>query len=236
MSVLYMVRHGQASFGRENYDRLSKRGVEQARIVGDYFIRTGLRFDAVYSGAIERQRRTAVEIISLFNEKGVPMSELNVMKEFNEYDSKGIITSQILEILEDDWTLAGELEKIYTDRKSFQIIFEKAMMRWVTGKHDKPDVEHWAQVKQRVRSGLDRVMADNGRNKKLLIIASGGTISAAVQYALGVNDYETMKLCWQIVNSSITKFMYDDEKITLAGFNCTAHLEMLNDRDMLTYR
>ena len=50
MSVLYLVRHGQASFGRENYDRLSKRGVEQARIVGDYFIRTGLRFDA-YSGA-----------------------------------------------------------------------------------------------------------------------------------------------------------------------------------------
>ena len=34
MSTLYLIRHGQASYGEADYDRLSPRGVEQAKAVG----------------------------------------------------------------------------------------------------------------------------------------------------------------------------------------------------------
>ena len=34
MATIYLVRHGQASFGKENYDQLSPRGWEQGRILG----------------------------------------------------------------------------------------------------------------------------------------------------------------------------------------------------------
>ncbi|HSV97080.1 MAG TPA: histidine phosphatase family protein [Spirochaetota bacterium] len=236
MSIMYMVRHGQASFGRENYDRLSKRGVEQAVLLAEYFLRLGLRFDAVYSGAIERQKRTALEIIGLYRERGVQVPELKVMPEFNEYDSKAIIKSQLAELLEEDSSLSRELENIYTDKKSFQRIFEKVMVRWVTGRFDRPGVENWKSVKARVAKGLSAVMAENGRNKTVLVVASGGTISASVQYAVDTPDITTMHICWQIVNTSITKFVYDGDRITLSSLNAVPHLEEKNEKEIITYR
>ncbi len=236
MSILYMVRHGQASFGRENYDRLSKRGVEQAVILAEYFLGLGLRFDAVYSGAIERQKRTALEIIGRYRERETPMPDLVVMPEFNEYDSKAIIKSQMLDLLEEDWTLGRELENIYTDRKSFQRVFEKVMVRWVTGRFDKPGVENWKSVKKRVAKGLEAVMTGNGRNKTVLVVASGGTISASVQYAIDTPDITTMHICWQIMNTSITKFRYDGDRITLSSLNAVPHLEGRVEKEMITYR
>ncbi|RPI97792.1 MAG: histidine phosphatase family protein [Spirochaetales bacterium] len=236
MSTLYMVRHGQASFGKENYDRLSKRGVEQAVILAEYFLKLGLRFDAVYSGAIERQKRTALEIIGLYRGRGVRMPDLGVMPEFNEYDSKAIIKSQLAELLDEDPALARELESIYTDKKSFQRIFEKTMVRWVTGRFDKPGVENWKSVKARVAKGLSAVMAENGRGSTVLVVASGGTISASVQYAIDTPDVTTMHICWQIINTSITKFMYDSDRITLSSLNAVPHLEEKNEKDIITYR
>jgi len=236
MSRLYMVRHGQASFGKENYDRLSKRGVEQAVILAEYFLKLGLRFDAVYSGAIERQKRTALEIIGLYRARGADIPDLRVMPEFNEYDSKAIIKSQLVELLEEDSSLARELENIYTDKRSFQRIFEKVMVRWVTGRFDKPGVEDWKSVKRRVAKGLAAVMAENGRNKTVLVVASGGTISASVQYAVDTPDITTMHICWQIANTSITRFVYDGDRITLSSLNAIPHLEERGEKDFITYR
>ncbi len=58
MSVLYLVRHGQAGT-REHYDSLSDLGQTQARLLGQHFAEQGIKFDAVYSGSLARQRATA---------------------------------------------------------------------------------------------------------------------------------------------------------------------------------
>ena len=41
-----MVRHGQASFGQENYDRLSDKGILQMRALGEYWAGIHLGIDA----------------------------------------------------------------------------------------------------------------------------------------------------------------------------------------------
>jgi broad specificity phosphatase PhoE len=236
MSTIYMVRHGQASFGEENYDRLSPKGSEQSRLLADFFLKTGLTFDAFYSGAIDRQRQTVREIISLYDESGLGMPEPKVMTEFDEYDSKAIVTSEIGGLIAEDQTIARDLDHMYTDKKAFQRVFEKVMLRWVTGRYDKPGVETWAEVQRRVRAGFAKVMEENGRNKLILVIASGGTISAAVQFALGISDAETIQLSWQIVNTSVTRFMYNNQRITLQSFNAFSHLELTERSDLITYR
>ena len=86
MSVIYIARHGQASFGEDNYDRLSERGVEQARILAGYFIDLGLSFDAVCSGGIMRQRQTAQEILDAYGRRGIACPPLAILPEFDEYD------------------------------------------------------------------------------------------------------------------------------------------------------
>jgi broad specificity phosphatase PhoE len=236
MSTIYMVRHGQASFGKENYDRLSPKGSKQSRLLADFFLRTGLTFDALYSGAIDRQRQTVREIISLYDESGQGMPEPKVMTEFDEYDSKAIVTAEIDGLITEDQTIARDLNHMYTDKKAFQRVFEKVMLRWVTGLYDKPGVETWAEVQRRVRAGFARVMEENGRNKLILVIASGGTISAAVQFALGISNVETIQLSWQIVNTSVTRFMYNNQRITLQSFNAFSHLELSKQSDLITYR
>ena len=40
MTTIYFIRHGQASFGAESYDQLSPNGELQAKILGQYFIRS----------------------------------------------------------------------------------------------------------------------------------------------------------------------------------------------------
>jgi broad specificity phosphatase PhoE len=57
VATLLLIRHGQASYGEADYDRLSARGVAQAEALGAY-LKT-LRLDAVFHGPLRRQRETA---------------------------------------------------------------------------------------------------------------------------------------------------------------------------------
>ncbi|MCO8647501.1 histidine phosphatase family protein, partial [Burkholderia multivorans] len=45
MAELFLVRHGQASFGTDDYDRLSDVGVQQGVWLGEYLARAHAPFD-----------------------------------------------------------------------------------------------------------------------------------------------------------------------------------------------
>jgi broad specificity phosphatase PhoE len=57
MAKLILIRHGQASYGEVDYDRLSARGHEQARALGRHL--AGARVDALFVGPLRRQVETA---------------------------------------------------------------------------------------------------------------------------------------------------------------------------------
>ena len=59
IASIFLIRHGQASFGSADYDQLSQLGCCQAQVLSDYFSDIGIRLDAVYSGTLKRQRQTA---------------------------------------------------------------------------------------------------------------------------------------------------------------------------------
>ncbi|HEX5285614.1 MAG TPA: phosphoglycerate mutase family protein, partial [Polaromonas sp.] len=62
MGTLYLVRHGQASFGAEDYDVLSALGHQQSLRLGEYFKYKGVRFEAALTGTLTRQIQTFVDI------------------------------------------------------------------------------------------------------------------------------------------------------------------------------
>ena len=64
MGVLLLVRHGQASLGTADYDRLSDVGRRQAQVTGARLARTDLAVDRVVSGALTRQRDTAEAVLA----------------------------------------------------------------------------------------------------------------------------------------------------------------------------
>ena len=59
MSDLYLVRHGQGSFGSANYDKLSELGCEQSKLLGEHFAGIGAKIDCIYAGTLQRQHETA---------------------------------------------------------------------------------------------------------------------------------------------------------------------------------
>jgi broad specificity phosphatase PhoE len=60
MPIVLLVRHGQASFGADDYDRLSERGREQAEATGRWLAARGLRRPVAVHGTLRRQRDTAL--------------------------------------------------------------------------------------------------------------------------------------------------------------------------------
>jgi broad specificity phosphatase PhoE len=235
MSQIYFVRHAQASFGHDEYDRLSDLGAHQARILGDYFAQRGLKFDAVYSGTMNRQIHTAQTVLSRLS-AGRSDSEVKVFAEFDEYDSSAIIQFQMAELIREDPSLSKAVERLYRDRKFFQEIFERAVLRWVYGGLEVPGLETWPSFTQRVRTGVARIVEENGQKKTIAVFTSGGPISAVMKLALDLSDEKTIQLSWQIQNTAVSAFKYNEKQFSLSSFNSVAHLELEKDESLLTYR
>ncbi len=56
MTTLLFARHGQASFGQSNYDKLSPLGEKQAALLGSHYGSTQRKIDAIVSGSLVRQQ------------------------------------------------------------------------------------------------------------------------------------------------------------------------------------
>jgi broad specificity phosphatase PhoE len=54
MASIYLIRHGQASFGSANYDQLSTLGQRQADVTGEFLSAIGLKIDAAVASARNR--------------------------------------------------------------------------------------------------------------------------------------------------------------------------------------
>ncbi len=235
MSKLYLVRHAQASLGSDNYDRLSPTGIKQTQILANYLKELAVKFDAIYSGEMERQKDTARAVISTSYGTG-EASELRIAREFNEYAAHSIIEYQVPEMLREDPTMAHALANLVTDGRSMRRVFERAILAWVSGRCRVPGVETWQEFVQRVRSGVTRVMAENGPGKSIAVFTSGGAICASMQMALGLPNEQTILLALQTLNTGVSVFHHSEGRLSLLSFNSVAHLELCKDPELITYR
>jgi broad specificity phosphatase PhoE len=236
MGTLYMIRHGQASFGSENYDRLSQKGVLQSRVVAEHLLQIGAAADAIYSGEMKRQTDTAAQTVALHRDHGNIEHVLRIDASFNEYASQDILMSFAREITGREPLSRGGIFQEYKDKKDFQTVFEKILSGWATGKYTKEGLVTWEEFSGRVWGGIENIIHEDKPGRTVLIFTSGGPISAAVQKALGLSSEQTIRLGWQIANASITKFVYKKDRFTLASFNETAHLALRKGAELITYR
>jgi broad specificity phosphatase PhoE len=236
MSMIYLIRHGQASFGHENYDRLSPMGRRQARILARHMLGSGFLPDAVYSGTMMRQKETAEEFLAVYRAEGKPLPEVTPLSAFDEYDTDSIVGALFSAMAAQDASLHEDRSRMVSSKDSFKRVFEGAMLRWVTGRYDTPGIETWEELKARVAGALQLITEGHGRGKTLAVFTSGGAIAASLAHVLGLSGEQAMRLNWQVVNTSVSRLMYNAERITLAGFNTIAHLELAGDPSLITYR
>ncbi|HPB81992.1 MAG TPA: histidine phosphatase family protein, partial [Spirochaetota bacterium] len=173
---------------------------------------------------------------NVYAEKGAELPELEILPGFDEHATASVMRALLPVLIEEEPALAIDAEKLFESKRSFQMVFERVMLRWISGKDRIPDVESWEDFNARVRNALREIMVRSGRGHKVAVVASGGSISASVRYAMGISDETAMRLSWQIANTAFTRFKYTAERITLDGFNCYGHLECSGVEGILTYR
>jgi broad specificity phosphatase PhoE len=233
MIELYFIRHGQASFGQPAYDRLSPIGERQAAILGRHFYKNGIRFDAVYSGALRRHVQTATIAMQQANSDG--SQNIIIDADFNELDSSDQMMNRLFSVIQEDPTLSEKMKQIHTDHGAIGRIFdfaEKAEMMPVEVAARMRQVQ---QFRERIRGAIDNVVRKVGDNKKVAVFTSGGPTAAALRQTLETSREQTLRLGWELRNTSITVLRHHQEQLWLVLFNCVAHLEATDDPGLITY-
>jgi broad specificity phosphatase PhoE len=236
MSEIYLFRHGQASFGEDNYDKLSPNGVTQSQILARHLAKTDKFFDAIYFGSLDRQQQTAQEFIDYYTDNKLPVPRPEISKAFNEYDSMAVWQALVPEISQEDSSIEKDVAAMAGEKKAFQRVFSQVMNRWIAGRYDATGIPDWKDFKQRVNQGFSDLIAMHGARKQIAVFTSGGPISVAVQAALELSDKKTLEASWQLMNASITRIKYNSRGMMLAVFNDITHLELEGDERLLTYR
>ncbi|HYL11215.1 MAG TPA: histidine phosphatase family protein [Candidatus Acidoferrales bacterium] len=239
MSRVFLVRHGQASFSEPTYDKLSAIGIEQARLLGQYWARHAVVFHRVCSGPRLRQRDTARMVAQAYRDAGVTFPDPVVMDEFDEYQGDAVLERSLPALTQNDPQIR-KLRDAYEAsvdpeerRKNFQKLFDVVITRWVKGEIQVDDVESWEEFAARVNHGLCHLVSSAGRSRQLAIFCSGGPIAVAMQRALQLSAETTLQVAWMVRNGSFSEFLCSGERFTLSAFNAFPHLD---GTALLTYR
>jgi broad specificity phosphatase PhoE len=234
MTDLYFIRHGQASFGTKNYDRLSALGVRQARLLADYLLDMEAYFPIVYSGTQKRQMETAQIIESCLKKNEVGVSH-RILPELDEFDAMKFLTHCKDDMVRDDPRFKEELNRCFSDYQCFQKVFVKILEQSLLEKFHSVPTENFQSFKDRVSRGIQTVINENKPYKKVAVVTSGGVLALVMQLALRLSDAETVEMVWHFYNSSISVFCADNNCLELKLDNCVAHLGLFNDPQLLTY-
>jgi broad specificity phosphatase PhoE len=239
MSRLFLIRHGQASFLEQNYDKLSLLGAQQAQKLGEYWAQRGLLFDHVYSGPRARQVETARIVGDIYRAVGLAWPQVQVRKEFDEYHGDSVLESSLPALADSD-AQVRQLQQAFLSatsseekHRSFQRMFEVVIGKWVAGEIQPPGIEQWAEFCRRVQQGLSSICNGNGGGQNVAIFSSGGPIGVSMQRALDLSPENTLKVAWMARNCSYTEFLFSRNRFTLSSFNACPHLD---DPALLTYR
>ncbi len=239
MGRLLLIRHAQASFLSQNYDRLSDLGERQARLLGEYWAKRNIGFDRACTGPGVRHKDTARLARDACVHAGLQFPEPVVVPEFDEYQGDDVLRRSLPYLLEStteirELHLAFEKSNGSRERfRTFQKMFEAVIGVWVDGKISPGGVESWTEFSSRVNQGLTRLLSAGRHGERIVVFTSGGPIALAVQRALQLTPQNTLQMSWMSQNCSVSEFLFSKDRFTLSTFNSSPHLD---DPSLQTYR
>ncbi len=240
MASIYLIRHGQASFGKADYDQLSEKGTRQAQLLGKFW-QSHPAPGKIFSGDLLRHEQTLENF--LLGYQGDKPSKI-IHSGFNEFNHLELLTRY-----DARWKSFADMAKKIAQQadanKIFQKEFSLALKRWVSGQYDGDYIESWPQFKKRCIAALQDVgqqaliakktLNNTKPSKEICIFTSGGTISVLIQHILGLSDQSTLAIIQQLRNTSVTKLLLSKNKLNIDYLNNYGHLTQAG-ADWVTFR
>lgn len=228
---LLLVRHGQACFGTDHYDRLSPLGRYQSEVLAEHLTRSPAPA-ALYSGSLQRQQETA----GILAERVAMPSPVPTMPAFDEYDIAGVFWAYLDEVLAGRPDLAPYRDRLNDNPAVFEQVYAAVMHAWL----DDTDpaargLAAWSDFQCRLTDGLAALAHRHGGDETVLVVTSGGVIASAAGYALDLDPRTVLRLNRRLHNASLTLLEATDRGWDLVFLNAVEYLRQ-RDPALLTHR
>lgn len=229
MGRLLLIRHGQASFGTTDYDRLSSLGEEQSRRLGQWLQHTGQMPDLIAVGSLVRHVRTADLCVEA---AGVTAPRISVAG-LDELDHEQILARYRPDLGVPE-ALVAELARNDDPDRAFQRLYTAAIARWIGGDFDHEYTRSWSVFRMTVMDSLRTLAAQEART--IWAFTSGGPIAVIVNALIGAPIEQAFALSWPLVNTSMTRVATGTKRNSLISYNVWPHLEVAGDAQLITHR
>ena len=226
MSKILLIRHGQASFGAENYDCLSPLGERQAAYLGQYLRAQSVAAHHVIAGNMTRHQQTCDGVMNALTDKDTPVHipahiPAHIDAAWNEFDYR-----QVLGLVDPDFIDHSKLNAYFTQQPNaeaaFVAVFAKAIEKWITGQYDlasAPECESWVSFQTRVLQGLERAVAATPKGQNTLVFTSGGAITVVLLSLLSIPVERFLWINKELVNCGLTQLRVGKQGAVLFTMN-----------------
>jgi broad specificity phosphatase PhoE len=211
MGTLYLVRHGQASFGTDDYDRLSDLGARQCERLGEYFRAKGIAFEGVITGTLRRHTQS-LEALA----RGLRSApDALALPGLNEYDGEAIVRAIHPQPV--------AKPKTKDDVRNHFRLLREGLLAWMEARTRPEGMSSYQGFRAGVVEALDHVRTRHDGD--VLIVSSGGPISVAVAHVLDAPPAAVIELNLRMRNSALTEFAFTPKRHALVTFNTLPHLD-----------
>ncbi len=248
MGTLYLVRHGQASFGAEDYDVLSPLGYRQSRRLGEYFRSKGIRFDAALTGTLNRQRQTLAGIgegmgIAFESSAAPPAAGPAPLEAGEVQPAAGVVAAHLLWPGLNEYDSAAVIAAIHPYplakpdtpelyKHHFRLL-KDGLAQWMAGVVSPQGMPSYNEFVAGITGALAHVCTHYQGH--VLLVSSGGPIATAVGQVLGTSLEATIELNLGIRNCSVTEFTFSPQRHRLLTFNTLPHLDAPEHAGWVTF-
>jgi len=228
MTIIVLVRHGQASAGTQNYDQLSGIGQKQAALLGEHWHAEQFKPVAAFSGTLQRQQHTAELAL---NKANLDLNT-NTLADLDEYDHNKI-----------DALFANGVSSVGAQALSFEQ-YANIMHNWRNAKHSELDgTMTWQEFSER---GWDAIQhqatqfnssepTSNASDTPIVFFTSAGVIASVLMHAMNLTFDRALDAMWHTRNASLTTFRYHPERTRLLEYNSISHLSAAYDKSLITH-
>ena len=239
MTTILLARHGQASFGQENYDQLSELGGIQAQMLGQHYATTQRRIDAIFTGSLVRQQDSAHHFWRRYqsfsdtdssNKPAIDMSapDSYVLPQFDEFNHKDVFVKSD-PAFSTRASIAAEIAKADVPMTRLAELFDNAMQRWHGGDYDQDYIESWSQFNERAKQALEQIRIqvttlNLNRDSTVLVFTSGGVIAAITSQLLQQGSQTAYQINKSLVNTGVTSITLKEQNSRLLSLNEYSHL------------
>ena len=110
---------------------------------------------------------------------------------------------------------------------------------WVSSNDDDSEIQSWQDYSAQVEEAVKDLVKREGSGKNIGLFTSGGTIATIVSQVLGLDGSFAYRFYEPVINASMTRLLYNQEKVSLSSFNDHSFLQWKSGKQgnsMISYR